>query len=272
MNELLHSPFSGLTTPWHLGGIAIVLLIGYSLRILRWLTLSGAVAACLLGTWVVYHKGIVWLGPLAFFLASGSILNKLARSSATDKKDGKPRDAIQVICNGLPYGVCAGPWPFTQGLLTELGMVVSMAVATSDTWSSAIGAAMRGPTWDIVRWVRVPPGLSGGISLAGTTAGAVGALALVCMAYFCDHGTEGWSLLVLVQLLQVAAFGVLGMGLDSLLGALFQARYRDALGRLGDAGITLVSGRRWMTNDLVNLLSITIATAIAMAWRANAFT
>lgn len=267
MNEFLHQPFANCTTEWQLGGLVVVVLIGLGFRGLRWLTTSGSLAACALGTWVVYHQGIIWLGPLAFFLASGSLLNRLTKAPASNTKDGKPRDAMQVLCNGLVYGLSASPWLVERDSLQQLGMAVSMSVATSDTWASSIGAARKGATWDILCWERVPPGLSGGVSMAGTVAGVVGALAAICVTYLCDRGLDGWNAPMFLRLLVISAFGVMGMFIDSVLGSLLQARYLNAEGQVSDDGPTLVHGFRWMTNDVVNLLSIAIATAGVIAWR-----
>ena len=53
-------------------------------------------------------------------------------------------------------------------------MGVSMAAATSDTWSSEIGIYFKGKTFDIFKMRPVPPGVSGGMSRYGTLAGILG--------------------------------------------------------------------------------------------------
>ena len=60
--------------------------------------------------------------------------------------------------------------------------------------------------------------------------------------------------------IKIVCAGFLGMRLDSVLGSLFQAKYRDLItGALSDApgkGKERVTGFGWMTNDLVNFLAI----------------
>jgi uncharacterized protein (TIGR00297 family) len=192
------------------------------------------------------------------FFASSTLLGKLTRNTGTsDAKHGRPRDAEQVWSNGGVYLAAALLLP---GDLAHFGMVVSMAVATADTWASEIGMAVRGRTLDLRTGRIVPPGLSGGISLAGTMGAVAGAVVLAIAAGVLLRTTPAF-------LAQIAAWGVAGMLLDSLLGAWFQVRYRAADGSWRDQpgeGPTLQRGLAWMTNDRVNLLSIALITALAL--------
>jgi uncharacterized protein (TIGR00297 family) len=224
-----------------------------------WLTLGGAVSAALLGCAVVWTQGAQWLVPLLVFFASSTMLGKFTRGTrpTSDAKHGRPRDAEQVWSNGGVYLAAALLLP---GDMAHLGMIVSMAVATADTWASEIGMAVSGRTLDLRTGRIVAPGLSGGISMAGTMGAVTGALLLALAAGALLRTTPS-------HLAQIAAWGVAGMVLDSLLGAWFQVRYRAADGSWRDQpgeGPTLQRGLAWMTNDLVNLLSIALITALAL--------
>jgi uncharacterized protein (TIGR00297 family) len=240
--------------------IAAAVAVGFAWLSVRkgWLTLGGAVSAALLGCAVVWTQGPPWIVPLLVFFASSTLLGKLTRNTGTsDAKHGRPRDAEQVWSNGGVYLAVALLLP---GDLAHLGMVVSMAVATADTWASEIGMAVRGRTLDLRTGRIVPPGLSGGISLAGTMGAVAGAVVLAIAAGVLLRTTPAF-------LAQIAAWGVAGMLLDSLLGAWFQVRYRAADGSWRDQpgeGPTLQRGLAWMTNDRVNLLSIALITAMAL--------
>ncbi|THH41795.1 DUF92 domain-containing protein [Neolewinella litorea] len=220
------------------------------------LSTSGALAAVVLGLTVVFTAGPRWLLPLFAFFASSTLIDRLlpARGISGDVKDRQPRDAVQVFCNGGIYGLVA-LWGWDPKLL-----LVAAAVATSDTWASAVGKYFRQPTLDILRLREVPPGLSGGVSVAGTVGGAAGAILIALLGFVVlegfSWGAGAW----------VAAFGFCGMVVDSVLGAGLQARYRHEDGGLSDRevpGAQLVAGRAWMTNDLVNLLAIAGATTVA---------
>ncbi len=221
------------------------------------LSVGGAVAAGVLGAVVLVTLGPLWLVPLFAFFLSSSVIGWVwpVGRDAGDVKDKLPRDAVQVLCNGGLYGVLAATGA------PQVLLLVIMAVATSDTWASEIGKHFRRITYDILRRDVVPPGLSGGISASGTLGGAAGAVVIGMLGFFLlpDFGVGGFLL--------VTGFGFLGMLLDSVLGAAAQARYRNPrTGVLSDtpqAGGELVSGYRWMTNDLVNLLTIALATGLS---------
>ncbi|MBB4080650.1 uncharacterized protein (TIGR00297 family) [Lewinella aquimaris] len=221
------------------------------------LTVGGALAAVVIGVVVAYCAGVEWLLPLfVFFLSSGLIGRLLpVELEAGDAKDKQPRDLVQVLCNGGIYGLLA-----LLGGPQEL-MLVTMAVASSDTWASEIGKYFRQPTYDILRLRRVPPGLSGGVSVAGTLGGAAGAASVAMLAFLLLANADT------TVVLRIAAVGFFGMLLDSLLGAGLQARYDHPERGLSDtrrAGSRLSSGYNWMTNDLVNLLAIAVSVVVAL--------
>lgn len=246
-----------LVAAWIAAGIALP-FAWLSVR-KGWLTLGGAVSAVLLGCAVVWAQGAQWIIPLVVFFASSTGLGRLARAAraTSDAKHGRPRDAEQVWSNGGVYLAAALLLP---GELAHQGMIVSMAVATADTWASEIGMAVRGSTMDLRTGRIVPPGLSGGISAAGTVGAVAGAVVLALTADMIIRTTPNF-------LAQIAAWGVAGMLLDSLLGAWLQVRYRTSDGLWRDQpgeGPTTRRGLAWMTNDRVNLLSIALITAFAV--------
>ena len=241
--------------------VAAVLFSGLAVwkKMLSW---GGALAASILGLWVIYWAGAIWLVPLLFFFLSSSILGKLLPKKVdSDAKAGKARDAWQVFCNGGVYGILAS---FASGPHQEIvhsAMILSMAIATSDTWSSEIGVFFRGRTWDILSWKPLQPGLSGGISLQGTLAGVLGSLLLVILGSFLLPQSIHLNWLLITTLL-----GTAGMFLDSFLGAALQARYVDPVtGFEYDYRVRkfrLSKGKKWMTNDLVNLFSNVAITGL----------
>lgn len=229
--------------------------VGFTVR-KNVLTTDGALAAAFVGLWVLFWAGMAWLLPLFFFFISSILLGKLnkSRAAASDSKQGKPRDAWQVWCNGGVYAALA---TFASGAFSDTAhtlMVLSIAGSNADTWSSETGQFFRQKTVDILRWKPVPVGLSGGISWAGTAGGLLGAVAMAVIG----NGLAG-TIAEPDPMLLVAVGGFAGMLLDSLLGAGLQARYRhvstDALSDTGGAGFVLDSGYAWMSNDAVNFWS-----------------
>lgn len=243
-----------------------VLFVAFTVR-RGWLTLGGAVAAALLGVWVILFRGLTWLVPLMVFFTSSSALGRALRTPGTsgDAKQGQARDAAQVFANGGIYGLAAALLPAAEA---QLVMAVSMTAATADTWASEIGIALKGRTYDLLGFTRVPVGLSGGVSLGGTLGAAAGALLLGAVGALLLQRTVAGSAAAFVGTAgTLAALGLGGMLIDSALGSLVQAKYRGPSGLLQDTptdGALLVRGAAWVSNDAVNLVSNVLIAGLAL--------
>lgn len=257
---------------WELDWITLSLLPVLGLLFLwstvrfKLLDLSGAFAAILLGSTVVLFSGWIWILPLAFFLFSSSLISRIPgfRKSGIAAKEGKPRDWKQVFCNGGLYGVLSTVYSlsptFFQGDLQFL-MLVSMAVATSDTWASEIGVGMKGKAVDLLNWRSVEAGISGGISFAGTIGGLLGSASMAFMFILLMPNAHNSYVLFLVILI----LGFFGMLIDSLLGSKLQRKFITDSGRIleeqqGES--KFYKGFSFIDNDLVNLISQIIIVLI----------
>jgi len=142
------------------------------------------------------------------------------------------RRASQVVAN---LGVAA--------VFAALGWygacLAALAEATADTVSSEVGQAIGGPTWLITKFRRVPAGRDGGVSVAGSLAGVVGAGLVVLVGL---PGLVRWRDGVVVFVCACA-----GLAFDSVLGA-------------------TVEERGWLGNDLVNFCSTLFAAGLARLW------
>jgi uncharacterized protein (TIGR00297 family) len=188
----------------------------------KWLTRRGALAALAVGLGTIWGFGWRGLLLLLAFFVSSSLLTKAVEG-------GQGRNERQVLANGgvAALAAVAGSWAAFAGAL---------AAATADTWASEIGRHSRTPPRLITTGAAVPAGTDGGITLLGTAGGVAGALSMAGLAYAFDHPVA----------LAVAIAGVLGMLLDSLLGA------------------TLQGAVPWFNNDAVNLAA-TLGGAVAAA-------
>lgn len=241
---------------------------------MRMLSLGGGIMAALIALAVVASQGWVWLGPLFLFMISGVLLGRLnpghgpgIKSDRTDAKHGRPRDAMQVFCNGGIYALLA----VADDFHADVWMTISICTAMCDTWASEIGMYARWTTINIATLRRVPPGLSGGISLAGTLGGFAGAMLMglfICAITTGHTPQPGWPVAAISVILfswaslWFSAFAMGGMLLDSLLGGLLQPKFDDGAG-VGDTGARQVSGLLWMTNDVVNLVSNALTVTLA---------
>lgn len=233
----------------------------------RWLTPAGAAAATAVGAAVLIGGGWAGAAMLATFFVLGSVLSRWSERRASaphgEAKAG-PRDAIQVLANGLPAAVAAIAIPPS---LTPIAVVGgALAAAAADTCATEIGTAFGRVPRLITTLRPVPPGTSGAVTAAGILA-SFGGAAAVALA--------GQPLgLPMAAIPLVVAAGVTGSLLDSLAGAILQGRFQCAycnvetehrLHRCGRPA-TPLRGLPWLTNDGVNLLATTWGGAAVLLW------
>jgi uncharacterized membrane protein len=76
-----------------------------------------------------------------------------------------------------------------------------------------------------------------------------------------DHKNLFWLVLI---------FGVFGSIMDSVLGAIFQAKYLDETGKLVDSSAggrrALGKGIEWVTNDVVNAITGVLMLLVAVMY------
>jgi len=188
----------------------------------RWLTPAGAAAALVVGAATVWGTGWRGFGLLLAFFVSGSLLTK----------GGGRRTARQVLANGGVAAAAAllGSWPAFAG---------AIAAAAADTWATEIGAHSRTPPRLISSGAPVSAGANGGVTLLGTAGGVLGAALIGGLTWVL--GPRDLRLAAVV-----AVAGVLGMLIDSLLGATLQG-----------------PDDKWLDNNGVNLAMTLAAAAIA---------
>ena len=246
---------------------AAIALVAYRARSL---SRSGALAAVALGTAAV-AAGWSWGALLMIYFATSAALSrwrsdsKGARTAPIIAKGGA-RDAIQVLANGGAFAAfallsCAGDR--TASLLAAVAALGALAASTADTWGTEVGTAAGGEPRSMLTLRRVPPGTSGGVSLAGSAAMLMGAFFIAVIA-------RALGLNPAVGAVTIA--GVAGATVDTVLGASLQQRRwcatceRETERSVHDCGaITAHSGGlRWLGNDAVNFAA-TLAGAFVAA-------
>lgn len=228
------------------------------------LTASGAAAAVFVGA-AVYGTG-AWSNAavlFAFFLTS-VLLSRIGRArkkALVDTGKQGARDATQVLANGLAASLCA-MFALDGNPLWQVAFCGAFAAATADTWATEIGTLARAVPRSILTGKPVAPGISGGITPAGTAASAAGALLIAATAWLAN-ASHAW--------LAIAAGGIAGSLADSLLGATAQAlrycahcrRHCETDPHVCGADTTLVRGAYWMNNDGVNFLATLTGAAVS---------
>lgn len=223
---------------------------------LNWLTLDGSTSAWLLGVITFGIAGIEGAAILLFFFISSSLLSKNSRSLDDVRELKFRRTGAQVWANGFWFGF------FTLlGLLVDLELFKvaaysSLAFATSDTWASEIGGnRIKGTTWSINGFQKVPPGTDGAISIAGTFAAVGGALSIgVLVGVLLPTNS-------LVMGILVASTGLVATFMDSWLGAHLQDQYLvNSTNRFFSSQFLYVGNNtvNWLSAGLASLLTIVI--------------
>jgi uncharacterized protein (TIGR00297 family) len=250
-------------------GAALAFVVASLARRANALSASGAAAATVVGACAV-AAGWQWAALLLFFFLTSTALTRLhadvkaALAGGRMEKTG-PRDAMQVLANGGVFAAAAialAVWDVPALGAAGLGAI---AAATADTWSTEVGMLAPQQPRAILTHEPVPPGTSGGVTVAGWLAGCAGALSIACVATLVRLGG--------FEALAAAAGGIGGMLADSVLGASVQAQYRcercdaDTERRVHRCGTRTkhVRGWRWMDNDAVNLLATSAGACIAAA-------
>lgn len=245
------------------------LFVGFAYK-KKALTLFGVIAAVAVDLAISVSLGNFGFITLAAFFVGGIAADKFKKkhkkSKQSSEKSHECRRAIQVVSNALAAAIAALLFLVTSNKLFAVAFVAAMAEALADTVASGIGSSSA-RVYDIARFRRCEPGLSGGVSLSGTLSSLVASLLLSAVA-IC------FGVLTPVESAIAAAAAFIGVMIDSILGSLIQAKYRCAVcGRIVerrehcDATATRISGISLVNNDAVNLISniITAAVAIALA-------
>ena len=220
----------------------VTLAFAASARMMKGVSRSGALAGA-----VVAYALYLGLGAGAFItLIAVFLLTLLATRAGYSRKQrmgtaerGDGRTGSQVLANLGVAGAASLAYLIIPDRVLALACVAALAEAAADTVSSETGQAATSTARLITTWQQVPAGTDGGISLPGSVAGVVSALAVAVVA-------GGVKLVPWPSILIATAAAIFGMFFDSALGAWLERR-------------------SLLNNDSVNLLSTLSAAAIAAA-------
>ncbi len=266
---------------WIIGALGALIVSGAAYK-KRSLSLSGMLAAFVMGT-IYYGAGnLFWFGILLLFFVSSSVFSHFRgdRKAELEKSYAKSgrRDAGQVLANGgLGMLACLGNlfWPDPAWAYFFVG---TMAAVTADTWATEWGGLSKSEPRSILNGRRVLPGTSGGVTLLGSAAALAGAVCIGGAAWLLrmwtgddTYSEVGSALLAMVKWGLIGGIsGLAGAFADSWLGATIQYMHRcvvcgkeieveEHCGRSTEH----LRGFRWMDNDMVNLLSSLAAGLLA---------
>lgn len=223
-------------------------LVNVPIAALGWwagtVTASGAVVGAAIGMAVFAGAGPAGWALLfvSFLAATVSTRLGLKRKSVlgiAESRGGRRGPGNAVANTGLAAfaAILAVLSPYREGAL--LAMTAALVAGASDTVASEIGKAWGARTYLFPRLTRVRPGTSGAVSLEGTGAGVVAALALAALAL--SVGLVKESGLWFVTIAATA-----GAFVESSLGATLEP-----------------SGT--LDNDMLNFINTAVSAAFAVA-------
>ncbi len=230
--------------------------IGIAFGLIIWLARAATGSAAVTGAIItdcLYLRTPGWrtaLFPLIVMLILTLAATRIGRTrkqqlGTAEAQHG--RSASQVAANLGVAALAAIPLItaqlFSPSARTRVASLVAIAAAlaeaAADTLSSELGQVFGGQPRLLTTLKPVPAGTDGGITIAGTAAGCIGAAIVAAVAGFTFPLNLRTSVIVF-------SCAVAGLFVDSLLGAVFERR-------------------GWLNNDAVNFLS-TLFAAVAAAW------
>jgi uncharacterized protein (TIGR00297 family) len=231
----------------------VAVFVGYLSWRLQTALITGMLAGILLSLVTIVLGGYGWFAVLIAFFGIGGLSSKYRydekRAMGVAEDDEGARGSWNVLGNAgvalaAVTGFAAADATAIDGVLFQFLFLGSLSTAMTDTLSSEIGV-LFGPPRLITTLERVETGTDGGVTLKGIAVGGVGgmivaAIALPPVTFGISPGGAG----------VIVAAGVLGMLVDSILGATIEGR--------------------WIGNQAVNFLA-TLAGGIIAAAGAVAF-
>jgi len=270
MNNFYH--IFNLSSLYWLGFLIFLALLSY---MTKFLTRSGLIAALFVGSIIFVTGGEKWIFPLILFFLLSSILTRVsAYLKKTAKSEHSPRTATQVLANGSIAAFSAAAYMIIPNPAFIMLFIGSLAAATSDTWSTEIGAFSGAQPRLLTNFRKVQKGTSGGITLIGIFGGIAGSAALAFSGSIIFDG-ESRMLYLDSGITSVFLGGISGNLFDSFLGVTLQSKSRcvdcdyitEETSHCGKPTVHS-SGLRLLNNDGVNFLcSLTGGLSAVFFWR-----
>ncbi len=245
------------------------------------LTGSGQWAAFVVGT-AATAAGWPWAALLIGYFVASSALTRFGLATKVERTastlpDPRGRDAVQVFANGGLFaaavlagtvvGDAAGQASATR-LAWQLAGLGALSAAAADTWATEIGTLWGGTPRLLLSGRPVPPGVSGGVTVAGSGASVVAAALIALAAMWILRGAGPAGPIAGAVFLG----GVAGSLMDSLLGAAVQSKrwcercrtWTERRVHTCQYRTQHARGLRWMTNDTVNFLATVGGALVAL--------
>lgn len=247
-------------------GMPVSFLLGTGLILvnckIKAVTEGGIVAAVICGTLCAFFGGVVVTILIVTTFSINVIASKIAKKVNHIETKSKPRKLSQILCNiSVTTILCILAYFLSDPrfIIAACGVVIE---EFADSMASDVGRYCKNRPLDILRFKTIDPGVSGGVSWLGTLVCLISIFAVTPLLFINDIITP-------LQYPFVALLAFLGVFIDSILGSLIQARYKcEVCGVLTDhkehcdKPTTQVSGIKFVTNSMVNVLAGTLTAGV----------
>lgn len=260
---ILSTIFLNYCTPIFIGSILLAEILFLIVFLAKGLDYYGSILAmamvvaytCLGGTF-----GITLLLCEYFFIFFVAIFRKILKK---EKKHEKARTFLQVLINGglgtlfiILYGI------FKKQYLLIIS-VISLSGCFIDSVSSDVGTLSKNDPYDFIKRKKVQKGISGGISVLGTVSSLICSFA-IAFATYKYLNLQYWYIFLIGGLIFFETI------IDSIFGSTLQAKYKCIkCGKITEKTehceekTELIEGISWINNNMVNLISSIITTAVS---------
>ncbi|KAJ3334188.1 Transmembrane protein 19 [Blyttiomyces sp. JEL0837] len=239
------------------------------------LSLSGAIAASIIGLLTFTHPSYIFTSGLLTFYLSSSFLTKLGKKRKASIEEGSGSGGSSGSGNGVS-GFLEGGQVDDLNLVLVAAFIGHYACCNGDTWASELGVLAKGSPRLITNLFKiVPPGTNGGVTIVGLIASAmggalIGVVAGLTMPSNCWNMDTFW-MMVMLGLVS----GLVGSLIDSLLGATLQrSTYNKKEGKIApdfrrkkngeeEGDLIIISGVEILDNHQVNYISSLLTATLA---------
>ena len=233
-----------------------VFLIAFILKVIDY---YGSLAASGIAFLFYYFAGlnaILFIVGCYALMLTVSVIGKILKNdlSSVVLKTGM-KDFTEIFVNGIWAVIGIILFAATKNHTFFVIALLSMSEGFVDSLASDVGTLSKKTPYDLIRKSHVQKGVSGGVTVLGSTASFLGAIlfsTVICL--ICKLP------LYLLPLLTVILYT--GCIADTVFGSLFQVKYRCSVCGLVtekekhcEKDTEVISGKRFVNNDTVNCLS-----------------
>ncbi len=235
-------------------------IIIYIVLLTRKLTPAASFWSIILGTAVYVLAGPVPYACVLLFYLTSIMIEHGHKKPLSEKQ----RNLTQVEEDSLATVLFAIMYYFTGSEAALVAVFVSIAGATSDTWSSGLGYYSKEKVRSILTGKPLPKGESGGVTQLGTMGAFLGSLLIALFSLLMPGGN------LLLRFILVLGFGFFTSIIDSIFGVFLQVKYYDEAKGLvlekrpkNMKGIKKISGYPFLTNGMVNFVTVMMGSVLS---------